>query len=131
MLEYKSMFIRVRTYIFYLLALFVLGWGFTTYKEVFLGLILGTSLSLFNLWLLTKRMDRFSKAFDEGKAVKSLGLLSRIASAVLGTIIALEYPQYFNLFCVIIGLMAAYVVIMIDYFIEQSHLHNYRKKRGE
>jgi ATP synthase protein I len=129
--EYRSMFIRVRKYIFYLLAIFVLGWGFTSYQEVFLGLILGTSLSLINLWLFVKRMDRFSMAFDEGKAVKSLGFLSRIATAVFGIIIAMEYTQYFHLFSVVIGLMTAYFVIMIDYFIEQMDLHNTKKKRGE
>ena len=129
--EYRSMFIRVRKYIFYLLAIFVLGWGFTSYQEVFLGLILGTSLSLINLWLFVKRMDRFSMAFDEGKAVKSLGFLSRVATAVFGIIIAMEYTQYFHLFSVVIGLMTAYFVIMIDYFIEQMDLHNTKKKRGE
>ena len=120
--EYRSMFTRVRKYILYLLAIFVLGWGFTSYQEVFLGLILGTSLSLFNLWLLVKRMDRFSKQFDKGKIVKSLGFFSRVAMAILGIFIALEYPEYFHLISVVIGLMATYVVIMIDYFIENKHL---------
>ena len=116
--EYRSMFIRVRKYIFYLLAIFVLGWGFTSYQEVFLGLILGTSLSLINLWLLVKRMDRFGKQFDKGKVIKSLGFFSRVAVAILGVFIALEYPEYFHLISVIIGLMTTYVVIMIDYFIK-------------
>ena len=120
--EYRSMFIRVRKYIFYLLAIFVLGWGFTSYQEVFLGLILGTGLSLINLWLLVKRMDRFGKQFDKGKVIKSLGFFSRVAVAILGVFIALEYPEYFHLISVIIGLMATYVVIMIDYFIENRHL---------
>jgi ATP synthase protein I len=129
--EYRSMFNRIRKYIFYILAIFVLAWGLTSYQDVFLGLILGTSLSLFNLWILTKRMYRFSQAFDEGRAVKSLGFLSRIATAVFGIIIAMEYSQYFHLFSVVIGLMAAYFVIMIDYFIEHLHLHSKKKKRGE
>lgn len=120
--EYRSMFIRVRKYIFYLLAILVLGWGFTSYQEVFLGLILGTSLSLINLWILVKKMDRFSMQFDRGKIVKSLGFFSRAAMAILGVFIAMEYPEYFHLISVIIGLMATYVVIMIDYFIENRHL---------
>lgn len=126
--EYRSMFIRVRKYIFYLLAIFVLGWGFTSYQEVFLGLILGTSLSLVNLWLLVKRMDRFSRQFDKGKVIKSLGFFSRVAVAILGVFIALEYPEYFHLISVIIGLMATYVVIMIDYFIENRHLFSNGKR---
>ena len=39
--EYKFIFKRVRKYILYLLALYVLGWGFTSYQSIFLGLILG------------------------------------------------------------------------------------------
>ena len=39
--EYKLFLIRLRKYIFYLLALYVLGWGFTSYQSIFLGLILG------------------------------------------------------------------------------------------
>ena len=89
---------------------------------MFLGLILGTSLSLINLWLLVKRMDRFSKQFDKGKVIKSLVFFSRVAISILGVFIALEYPEYFHLISVIIGLMATYVVIMIDYFIENRHL---------
>lgn len=122
--EYRSMFNRVKSYIFYLLAIFVLGWGFTPYQEVFLGLVLGTGLSLFNLWLLVKRMDRFSQQFDKGTVVKSLGFFSRVATAILGVMIAMEFPEYFHLISVIIGLMIAYVVIMIDFFIEQRHSHN-------
>ena len=65
--EYKSIFHRVGKYIIYLLAIYVLGWGFTSYQSVFLGLIFGTSLSLFNLWILVKKMDKFGKAMDTWK----------------------------------------------------------------
>lgn len=69
-------------------------------------------------------MDRFSQQFDKGTVAKSLGFFSRVATAVLGVIIAMEFPEYFHLISVIIGLMIAYVVIMIDFFIEQRHSHN-------
>jgi ATP synthase protein I len=33
----------------------------------------------------------------------------------LAVLIALQFPEYFHLFSVVIGLMTMYVVIMIDY----------------
>ncbi len=116
--EFKMMYKRQRTYMFYLLSLYVLGWGFTSYQTVFLGLILGTSLSLFNLWLIMRRIERFGEAVTSGRKVNSLGTVSRMASAVLAVMIALKFPEKFHLISVVFGLMTAYIVIMIDYFLQ-------------
>lgn len=117
-IDIRTIFNRLRRYIFFLLAFYVLLWGFTPYKAVFLGLTLGTSLSLFNMWLLVKRMDRFSEAIDQGKGLRSLGTVSRMATAILAVAIALKFPDYLNIYSVIVGLMTAYMVIMIDFFIQ-------------
>ena len=121
--EYKVIFTQVRKYILFLLALFVLAWGFSPQKAIFLGLILGTSLSLFNLWLLMKKMDRFSAAMEQGRAMRSFGFLSRVATAVFAVIIAMKYPEYFHLISVIIGLMTAYIVIMINSFVQHFRVY--------
>lgn len=117
-LDIRTIFNRLRRHIFFLLAFYVLLWGFTPYKAVFLGLTLGTSLSLFNMWLLVKRMDRFSSAIDEGKPLRSLGTVSRMATAVLAVLIALKFPEHLNIYSVIVGLMTSYIVIMIDFFVQ-------------
>lgn len=123
MSELKPMFIRQRKYILFLLAAYVLGWGFTLQQPVFLGLILGTSLSLFNLWNLVRKTNQFGEVMSNGGKIRSLGLLTRMATAVLAVIIAMEYPEYIHLISVIIGLMTAYIVIMIDSFFQFVHLH--------
>ncbi|MBY0123240.1 ATP synthase subunit I [Bacillus sp. S/N-304-OC-R1] len=120
--EFKLMFIRQRKYIFLLLSIYVLGWGFTSHQPIFLGLILGTSLSLFNLWLMTRKVDRFGEAIVKGERVRSLGMLSRMASAVLAVMIAMKYPEKVHLISVVFGLMTSYIVIMIDYFFQSFHL---------
>ncbi|MEH7126056.1 ATP synthase subunit I [Bacillus sp. JJ1532] len=120
--EFKLMFIRQRKYIFLLLSIYVLGWGFTSYQSIFLGLILGTSLSLFNLWQMARRVDKFGQAVEKGGKVRSLGMVSRMASAVLAVMIAMKYPENLHLISVVFGLMTAYIVIMIDYFIQSFHL---------
>lgn len=122
--EIKVIYDRQRKYIFLLLSLYVLGWGFTSYKTIFLGLILGTSLSLFNLWLLARRTDKFGEAVVKGEKVRSLGMMSRMATAVLAVMIALEYPDKLHLYSVILGLMTSYIVIMIDFFLQGINSRN-------
>jgi ATP synthase protein I len=117
--EFKMMFVRQRKMMFFLLSFYVLGWGFTSYQSIFLGLILGTSLSLFNLWLMTRKIDQFGHAVEEGRKVRSLGSFSRMATGALAVVITLRYPEQFNLISVVIGLMTSYIVIMIDFFYQQ------------
>ncbi len=126
--EFKLVYIRLRGYIYFLMAAYVLLWGFTAHKAVFLGLILGTATSHFNLWLLLKRVDRFSQAVDAGRSIRSLGTVSRMAAAVLAVLIAVKFPQYFNVYCVVIGLMTSFVVIMIDFFVQTFILRKSQKK---
>ncbi|MFB6466234.1 ATP synthase subunit I [Cytobacillus sp. Hz8] len=116
--ELHAMYIRERKYILFLLSFYVLGWGFTSYKTIFLGLILGTSLSLFNLWSMASRVQKFGDAVVQGKKARSLGMFLRMFAAVLGVAIALKFPEYFHLISVILGLMTTYVVIMIDLFFQ-------------
>ncbi|MGG3800565.1 ATP synthase subunit I [Metabacillus fastidiosus] len=117
MLDIHLMFHRYRKFIFFLLAVYVLGWGFTEYQSVFLGLILGTAVSLYNLWMMVRKHDQFDKSMEQGRKVKSLGTASRMASAGLVVLICMKFPDYFHLVSAILGLMTIYIVIMIDYAI--------------
>lgn len=122
--DLQLLFKRQLRYILYTLAIFVLGWGFTEYKTVFGGLILGSIMSMFNLWLLARKSIQVGEAAANGKSVRSIGSASRFASAILATIIAMQYPEYFNLISTILGLMVAYVIIVIDFFIHKSNVDN-------
>jgi ATP synthase protein I len=121
--EFIEMYNRQRKWTLYLLAIYVLGWGFTPYQTIFLGLILGTNFSFLNLWLLIRRMKSFDKAISIGKKVRSLGSMSRMATAAIAGIIALKYPENFNIIYVVLGLMTSYIVIMIDYLFHFFYLH--------
>ncbi len=121
--EILEMYTRQRKYLFYLMAIFVLGWGFTSYKAVFLGLTFGTCISLFNLFILVRKMKQFGNTMKNGGKMRSLGMLSRMAAAIFAVLIAMEFPEYLHLVSVIIGLMTAYLVIMIDYFFQHYFLH--------
>lgn len=109
---------RQRTYLIYLLAIFVLGWGFTSAQDIFAGLFLGTALSLYNHWIIGRRIDRFSKAVEDGRKIPSLGTILRMGSAALAAMVAIQNPDQFHLVATVIGLMTAYAVIMIDFGIQ-------------
>jgi ATP synthase protein I len=121
--ELQTMFLRQRRWIFFLLSIYVLGWGFTSNQSIFLGLIFGTCLSLFNLWLMVRKTVKFGESVDQGKKVRSLGSFSRFATAALAVVVSMRYPDQLHLISVVIGLMTAYIVIMIDFFIQHFHLH--------
>lgn len=116
MSDLRAIYFRVRRYLFFLLSLYVLGWGFTDHQKIFAGLILGTALSLFNLWLMVRKTDQFGEAVTQGKKVRSLGSFNRMATAALAVIIVLKNPDHFHLISMVLGLMTSYIVIMIDFF---------------
>ncbi|MCA1032105.1 ATP synthase subunit I [Bacillus timonensis] len=118
MQDLSEMFKRYKKYIFFLLSIYVVGWGFTDYQAVFLGLILGTTFSLYNLFVMVRKNNRFGQAITEGKRAGSLGTFSRMASAGLAVLIVYQYPEHFHLVSTVLGLMTAYVVIMIDFFFQ-------------
>lgn len=130
--EYKQILIRQLKIILNLLAIFVVGWGFTPYPTIFLGLILGTVISTFNLWSMHSKVNRLGQVVVENamkkedenkKRLRSLGSLQRLAAAALAVVISMRYPDLFHLISVIIGLMTYYIVIMID-FLFQSIRNN-------
>ena len=127
--DLQVLFNRHRKYILYLLAILVLGWGFTPYQSIFMGLILGTAVSLFNHWTMIRRTRKLGEAVLEGRKMRSMGTLSRMAGAIAAVFIAMQYPETFHLISVIIGLMTSYIVILIDALI--SILFRKDKQREE
>ena len=118
MQELDKMFNRQRKYFVYLLGIYVLGTILTTYDKIFQGLILGTIFSLFIFWSMVQKNKKFSKAVTEGKKTGSLGSLTRMSAGALATVIALRYPEKFQMASMVLGLMTVYFVIMIDYLIK-------------
>jgi ATP synthase protein I len=127
--ELQQMFQRQRKYMFYLLSIYTLGWGFTQYKTIFLSLILGTAISFYGLWTSARKANCFGQAVIEGKKVRSLGTFSRMAAAGLAVLIVMRYPHYFSMIPMVLGLMTSYFVIIIDYFLQK--IRKSGGKRGE
>ncbi|GAA0487367.1 ATP synthase subunit I [Virgibacillus sp. MSP4-1] len=123
MQQYKVMVNRQRKWMLYILALFVLGWGFSPYPKIFLSLILGSSLSFFNLWLIQRKVNQVGHAASKNVTSRAIGTFSRFASAALAVVITIRYPQYFQVIPVVLGLMTSYFVIIIDYALHLKDLN--------
>ncbi|MFZ3578586.1 ATP synthase subunit I [Virgibacillus sp. DJP39] len=120
MKQYGIMITRQRKWMLYLLAILILGAGFTPYLRIFLGLLLGSIISFYNLYILQKKIYDFGEAVVKKQSVKGLGTVSRFAAVALAVIIALQYEDYFSVKAVIIGLMTSYIVIVIDFMVFKS-----------
>lgn len=110
----QEIHIRQRRASFYLLALFVLGWGFTEWKTVFAGLIIGTLFGLYNFWILVRRHERFDRSMTETKKHVSLGTGLRFASGIAAVAIATAVPEKFDLISTVIGFAIPYVLLLGD-----------------
>lgn len=129
MSHYERMAARQRKWMFYLLAVLVAGIGFTPFSKIFLGLLLGTVFSFYNLWLLQRRVKFLGDAVAVKEKPRGLGTGARFASAVAAIVIAGKYAIHLDVLSVIIGLMTSYIVMVADYLLFE--LHKSKIEEGE
>lgn len=128
MSNFDSMVTRQRKWMLYWLAILVLCAGFLPYTRIFLGLILGSSISLYNLWLLQYKSEKLGETILAGRKSRSgLGTFSRMAAAVLAVVIAMRFEEYFHLYAVIIGIVSSYLIMMIDFIVYQITMRNQKE----
>ncbi|MER2088892.1 MAG: ATP synthase subunit I [Sporosarcina sp.] len=114
---------RQKKALFFLLAMFALGWLLTDLKPIFAGLFIGSLFGLYNFWILVRRMERFDRIFTEGKKRASLGTTMRFASGVAAAAVAISLPEHFNLVSSVIGLMIPYILILAGGIIFRAKNH--------
>lgn len=98
---------------------------FLPYKDIFLGFVLGGLTSLYNHWLLQRKIHDLGEAVSRGEKPRGLGVISRIAASAAGTMIVLLLPAIFHIVGFVIGLVLSYVVMYVDFV--WSHLKKQRK----
>ena len=118
MLDLHHIFAMQKKALFFLLALCVLGWGFTPYGTIFAGIAVGAFFGTYNFWILVRRMEKFDRAMSEGTKAPSIGTVLRFGSGVAAVALAMSLPQYFHLISTVIGLMLPYVFIFIFKFVQ-------------
>src|SRR5699024_738963 len=113
MSNYRTMAIRQRKWMIILLALIAVLTGIMPNKHFFLGLLLGTGISFYNLWLLQRKTNLLGESAEHTGKRKGIGTISRLAAAALGALLAIRYDL--SIIGFVIGLMTSYPVIMIDF----------------
>lgn len=122
-MNYKIKVMRIVKYTLILLFVFVLG-VFTPYYQFFAGLVLGGAVSLLNTYYTSRKIDRMGEIAsqlgeDSKTRYMSTGMLTRIAMAVLTVIVAMQFPEHFNLYTTIFGLFTAQLISVVDSIIHK------------
>ncbi|WP_156290874.1 ATP synthase subunit I [Oceanobacillus salinisoli] len=119
MSDYDSMVNRQRKWMLYLLALLVIGAGFSSYTRVFNGLLLGSAISFYNLWLLQHKTKAFGKAVAESGSTRgALGTFSRLAAVALAVLVAIRFEETFHIIAVVVGIASSYFIIILDIIVQ-------------
>lgn len=115
MSDYQNMATRQRKWFLYVIAIIVIITLVIPNKSFFLGLLIGSIVSFYNLWLLQRKTNLLGEAAEKGGRRPGLGTISRLAMAALGTIIVLKLG--YSIIGFVIGLLLAYPIIMIDFIV--------------
>ncbi|CAH1195553.1 MULTISPECIES: ATP synthase subunit I [Paenibacillus] len=91
-----------------LMICFLIAALFPDIQTIAVGLALGVGISWINASYLGRKVRIMSEDAAGGNLKRvNLGFLTRAALAVLGVFLAMRYPQYFNTYAVVGGLVFA------------------------
>ncbi|OPA75721.1 hypothetical protein BVG16_20545 [Paenibacillus selenitireducens] len=105
------------TFIF--IAVCLLGWAFVpSMREIAAGIILGTVVSLLNSYFLANKVRNVTKVvLQDGRKRVNLGLLTRVAMAILAVMIAIKSDGV-NVYATVAGLLFAQFIIVVIGFVQ-------------
>src|SRR5699024_1274644 len=115
MTNYQKMAVRQRKLFITIIAIIGIITIFIPEKDFFIGLLIGTIVSFYNLWLLQRRTNILGESAARSGKRTGLGTISRLAMVALGTLITFHYDASIPGF--IIGLMLVYPVIVVDFLL--------------
>lgn len=115
MSNYKTMAKRQRRWMLIIIGLIMVLTLFMPNKHFPQGILLGSAVSYYNLWILQRRANVFGKSAAKSGQRKGLRTASRFAAAALGAMIAIRYDL--SVVGFMIGLIISYPVIVIDFIL--------------
>ncbi len=109
-----------------------LGWAITSYKSIFLGLLLGTAVSYFNSLYTAYKINQIGKMVTTGnrRRFATIGTSTRFATALLAAVIAIKFPQSVSMIGTIVGLLIVPMITLAEGFIALKK-QNTSGERGE
>jgi ATP synthase protein I len=115
----------MRTTLLFLSVCLIVWALFPQYRAYAAGFILGTLASAYNARHMARKIWQITRLAMEQKPQRaSTGFLSRAAIVFMIVVIAIKYPQYFNLIAALIGLFFVQLATIILEIVK-------RKNNGE
>ena len=130
MSDLRAHVIRLTRTMLYILALLVLGWGFTAHQTIFASLLLGATVSFVNALYTAFKAQQFRKLIEAGRRPKGSGMLTRFSMVALAAVVAMRYPDFFHIPSLAIGLMAAPIILFVDGVIAGLRNSKIERRRG-
>ncbi|MXQ52919.1 ATP synthase subunit I [Shimazuella alba] len=99
-----------------LLIVFLIMVFLTPYRAFFCGLLLGTSVSLYNYLYLFWKLKLVVESVQTGNRVRGTGMVNRFLVVVFAMIIAARFPDTLDVRGVLVGLPLCYILSIFSYF---------------
>lgn len=98
----------------YAMSVYVLGWGVMPYDKIFLSLLAGALIGLYNLWSMYREVKKFDEAAGKQEKRFTFGMLSRFATAALAAVLFIRFPEHFHILGLVAGIVTPYVIILFS-----------------
>ncbi|MED1554777.1 ATP synthase subunit I [Bacillus paramycoides] len=97
-----------------LLGVMLLGWFMTPFPAHFVGISIGLLVSMYCVWILGRRIEKFGDSIVKKEKAPMLGMVNRFAAAILGAIIMYEIEHQNFMWTFAVGIMGGYFLIVIN-----------------
>ncbi|QWG47738.1 ATP synthase subunit I [Bacillus mycoides] len=97
-----------------LLGVMLLGWFMTPFPFHFAGISIGLLVSMYCVWILGRRIEKFGNSIVKKEKAPMLGMMNRFAAAILGAIIMYEIEHHEFMWTFAAGIMGGYFLIIIN-----------------
>jgi hypothetical protein len=115
--EYGMIRMALRSFniqIYCLLGVMLVGWFMTPFSAHFIGISIGLLVSMYCVWILGRRIEKFGDSIVKKEKAPMLGMMNRCAAAVLGAIIMYEIEHREYMWTFAAGIMGGYFLIIIN-----------------
>jgi len=113
--EFDRLVTFQRTWMLYLLAIFIIGASVTSYERIFISLLFGYVVGYYSLRFLQSRIRAYGQTVIEKGSGANLGTFIRLGGVAVVVMISLRFPEKIHLISVVIGLALSYLILFINF----------------
>lgn len=123
---------RATRYSCFFMSICLVAWVFVPEgRAAFAGMALGTAFSLYNTYLLRRRVERIGLAASGQKVRRaSLGMGIRLAAVLFAVMIAYKFPDYFHPAAVLGACFFTQIAVFIAAFVQLIESKNRTNRKG-